>query len=139
MSSNYPIPPKSELHNLLSYYQNKDYVNAEKLALSITQRYPMHNYAWKILAAVLEQTNRTLEALKANQKALEIDPYDPEIYLCLGNNFHQQEKLEDAELNFKKALDLNPNYLQALYNLGLILNKKQRFDDSISFLRRLLI
>ena len=138
MSSKYSKPPKSELHNLLMYYQNKQYDKAENLALLITQKYPMHNYAWKILAAVLEQTNRTLEALKANQKALEIDPYDPEIYLCLGNNFHQQEKLDDAELNFKKALDLNPNYLQALYNLGLILNKKQRFDDSISLFKKVI-
>ena len=49
MSSKYSKPPKSELHNLLMYYQNKQYDKAENLALLITQKYPMHNYAWKIL------------------------------------------------------------------------------------------
>ena len=126
------------LNNLLSLYQNKDYTNAENLALSITQEHPNHKYAWKILAAVFEQTNRNQEALKANQNALKIDPNDPEIYLCLGNNFHQQDKLDDAEFNFKKAIDLNPNYLQALYNLGLILKKKQRFTDAVSFFERVI-
>ena len=126
------------LSNLLSLYQNKDYTNAENLALSITQQHPKHKYAWKILAAVFEQTNRNQEALKANQNALKIDPYDPEIYLCLGNNFHLQDKLDDAEFNFKKAIDLNPNYLQALYNLGLILKKKQRFTDAASFFERVI-
>ena len=126
------------LSNLLSLYQNKDYTNAENLALSITQQHPNHKYAWKILAALFEQTNRNQEALKANQKALKIDPNDPEIYLCLGNNFHQQDKLDDAEFNFKKAIDLNPNYLQALYNLGLILKKKQRFTEAASFFERVI-
>ena len=98
MSSKYTKPPKLELDNLLMYYQNKQYDKAENLALSITQKYPMHNYAWKILAAVLEQTKRVPEALIANQNALKIDPRDPEVHLCLGNNLSHLEKLKDALL-----------------------------------------
>ena len=138
MSNNNSKPNQHSLNNLLSFFQNKDYVNAENLALSITQKYPTHKYAWKILAAILEQTNRISEALKANRNALEIDPHDPEIFLCLGNNYYQQEKLDEAELNFKKAINLNPNYLQALYNLGLILNKKHRFVDAIPFFKKVI-
>ena len=138
MPNNKQTPNQNLLSNLLSLYQNKDYANAENLALSISQQYPNHKYAWKILAAVFDQTNRNLEALRANQNALKIDPYDPEIYLSLGNNFHRLEKLDEAELNFKKALNLKPSYLPALYNLGLILNKKQRFDDSIPFFKKVI-
>ena len=138
MSSKYPIPPKSELHNLLSYYQNKDYVNAEKLALLITQKYPMHNYAWKILAAVLEQMQRVPEALKANQKALKIDPTDPEVHLCLGNNLGHLEKLKDAELSYKKAIEIKPDYLQAYYNLATILTKMQRFEEAALNFKRVI-
>ena len=138
MPNNKLKPNQDLLSNLLSLYQNKDYANAENLALSISQKYPNHKYAWKILAAVFEQTNRNLDALRANQNALKIDPYDPEIYLCLGNNFHLQNKLDDAELNYKKAIDLNPIYLQALYNLGLILKKKQQFTDSVSLFQKVI-
>ena len=81
MSSANSKPNKSQLNKLLIYYQNKQFVNAENLALAITQKYPMHNFAWKILAAVFEQTERISEALLANQKALKIDPNDHELHL----------------------------------------------------------
>ena len=132
MSSKYSKPPKSELNNLLMHYQNKQYDKAENLALSITQKYPMHNFAWKIFAAVLEQTKRVPEALIANQNALKIDPRDPEVHLCLGNNLGHLEKLKDAELSYKKAIEIKPDYLQAYYNLGTILTRMQRFEEAAS-------
>ena len=138
MSSKYPVPPKSELHKLLSYYQNKQYDNAEKLALSITRKYPMHNYAWKILAAVLEQTKRVSEALKANQIALKIEPNDPEAHLCLGNNLWHLKELKDAELSYKNAIAIKPDYLQAHYNLAKILSKMQKFDEATSNFKRVI-
>ena len=132
MSSKNSQPPKSQLNNLLSYYQNRQYVDAEKLALSITKTYPLHNYAWKILAAVLEQTKRVPEALIANQNALKIDPNDPEVHLSMGNNLGQLERLKDAELSYKKAIKIKPDYLQAYYNLATILKKMRRLDESAS-------
>ena len=138
MSNQRSKPIQDMLKSLLVLYQNKEYVNAENLALSIIEKYPNNKHAWKILAGVFEQTNRVPDSLKANQKALKIDPHDPEIYLCLGNNFNHQEKLNDAELNYKKAIELNPNYLQAFYNLGLILKKMQRFEESVSYFKKLI-
>ena len=96
MPNNKLKPNQDLLSNLLSLYQNKDYANAENLALSISQKYPNHKYAWKILAAVFEQTKRNLNALRTNQNSLKIDPYNPEIYLCFGNNFHMKNKIDDS-------------------------------------------
>ncbi|MFL2534107.1 MAG: tetratricopeptide repeat protein [Alphaproteobacteria bacterium] len=132
MSLQNPKPPQSQLNNLLSYYHKKQYDNAEKLATSITNKYPTHEYAWKILAAVQEQTGRVVEAKKANLKALKIAPRDPEIHLCLGNNLNQLGDFEGAESSYKKAIFLKPDYVQAYYNLGFILKKMQRFDEAVS-------
>ena len=137
MSSQNSKPPQFQLNNLLSYYHKKQYDNAEKLAISITKKYPTHEYAWKILAAVQEQTGRVNEAQKANQKALAIAPRDPEIHLCLGNNFNQLGKFEDAELSYKKAIALKPDYAQAHYNLGFILKKMKRFNEAVSIYEKL--
>lgn len=131
MFSNIPKPPKFQLNTLLTHFQNKQYENAEHLAISITSKYPNHQYAWKILAAVYEQTDRINKALDANLKALEIDPNDYEVYLCLGNNLSHLGNLEDSVSNYKKAINLKADYIQAYYNLGLILNKMKRFDESI--------
>ena len=131
-------PPQFQLNNLLSYYHKKQYDNAEKLAISITVKYPTHEYAWKILAAVQEQTGRVIEAQQANQKALAIAPKDPEIHLCLGNNFNQLGKFEDAELSYKKAIALKPDYLQAYNNLGFILKKMQRYNEALIIYEKLI-
>ena len=120
-------PPQFQINNLLSHYQKKQYDNAEKLATSITKKYPNHEYAWKILAAVQEQTGRVVEAKKANLKALQIAPKDPEIHLCLGNNFNQLGDFEGAVSSYKKAIFLKPDYVQAYFNLGFILKKMQRY------------
>ena len=125
-------PPQFQLSNLLSYFKKKQYDNAEKLATSITKKYPNHEYAWKILAAVQEQTGRVVEAKKANLKALNISPKDPEIHLCLGNNLSQLGDFEGAESSYKKAISLKPDYVQAYFNLGFILKKMQRFDEAVS-------
>ena len=129
-------PEKSQLNILLSYFQNKQYVNAEKLALSITKKYPSHQYAWKILAAVFEQTDRVSDALLANQQALKIEPDDPEAHLCLGNNFNLLGRMKEAELSYKQSIKLDANYFQAYYNLGFILKKMQRLEESASNYRQ---
>tara|TARA_B100001063_G_scaffold48136_1_gene41955 strand:- start:192 stop:1991 length:1800 start_codon:yes stop_codon:yes gene_type:complete len=138
MSGQNPKPPQFQLNNLLSYYQKKQYISAEKLAKSIINKYPEHVYAWKILAAVQEQTGRIDEALKANQKALTIKPGDPEIHLCLGNNFNQLGNLGESELFYKKAISLKPDYIQAYYNLGFILKKMQKLDEAVIIYEKLI-
>ena len=39
-------------------------------------------------------------------------------------------KIEDAELCYRKAIELNPNYPQALYNLGIILQELGKLGDA---------
>ena len=45
------IPEQAKLNHLLKYYQERQFANAEKLALSITREYPDHQFAWKVLGA----------------------------------------------------------------------------------------
>ena len=49
-------PSDAEINNLLQQYQNGQYGGAEKSALSLTERFPKHQLAWKVLGAVLKQT-----------------------------------------------------------------------------------
>ena len=41
------VPSKQQLNKLLEYYQTGQYGDAEKLAVSITQEFPSHNFSWK--------------------------------------------------------------------------------------------
>ena len=55
-------PSDSEINNLSLLYQSKQFDEAEKLALSLTERFPQHVLGWKILGASLNQTGRALES-----------------------------------------------------------------------------
>ena len=131
-------PNENELKDLLSFYQKKQFFNAEKLALSLTIKYPRHSFAWKIFAAVLEQTDRMTQALEINKKVVFLFSSDPEAHLSLGNCYNRLGKLEDAELSYKKALLLKPNYIQALNNLAIILNKLKNYKESLFYFKKII-
>ena len=44
-------PPQGQLRNILEYFQAGLLKDAEKLAISITQEFPSHQFAWKALGA----------------------------------------------------------------------------------------
>ena len=75
-ATNDPSPSQSQLNSLLEHYQSGRYEDAEKLAISITQQFPEHQFGWKVLGSVLKQTGRISEALVANQKSLKLAPQD---------------------------------------------------------------
>ena len=50
------VPSQMQLRSLLEHYQNSQFSDAEKLALSISYKFPEHQFAWTVLGAVLKQT-----------------------------------------------------------------------------------
>ncbi|MFL5762953.1 MAG: tetratricopeptide repeat protein [Bacteroidia bacterium] len=87
-------------------------------------------------------TNKSQEALNNLNIALTAKPTDANLYMVRGNlhdnianpkdaqgkdlekpkDYDQQ--VEAAEADYKKAIDLKPNYFDALYNLGALYNNK---------------
>ena len=132
LPKNKPLKPNTnELQTLLSFYQKNQFLDAENLAQSLVKKYPSHPYAWKILAAVSEQTNRIPEALNFNQRALALSPKDPEIHLALGNVLKALGQLEGAISSYNKAIKLNNKYIQAYNNLAHTLRQMGRYEDSL--------
>ena len=77
-------PSQEQLNILLDYYQAGRYEGAEKLSLYITQEFPKHLFAWKVLAVVLKLTGRINESLVASQKSVQLNPQDAEAHNNLG-------------------------------------------------------
>ncbi len=111
-------PPQEQLDNLLKYYQNGKYADAEKLSLNITQEFPDHQFAWRVLAVVLQQTGKIKESLNASQKFVQLEPMDSNAHNCLGNAMKEFGKLKEAEKSYKKAIELKPDIAEIHYNLG---------------------
>ena len=123
-------PPQDQLRYLLKYFQASHYDKAEQLAKNITQLFPAHQFAWKILGAVLLQTGRTAESLVPMQKAVQTEPKNAEAHSNLGVTLLRLGKIEDAEGSFKKAVALKPNYAEAHNNLGSTFKEQGKLSEA---------
>jgi uncharacterized protein (TIGR02466 family) len=128
--ANFLEPSQEQLNSLLEYYQNGQYVDAEKLSVSITQEFPKHQFTWKVLAAVLKQMGRISESLVASQKSVQLDPQDAEAHNNLGVTLQELGRLDEAEKSLRQAITLKPDYAEAHYNLGITLKELGRLDEA---------
>ena len=123
-------PPRELLNNLLECYQNGKYGDAEKLALSITKKFPKHQFGWKVLAAVLKQTGKISESLDPSRKSVQLACQDAEAHNNLGVILQELGRLEEAEVSYIKAIEFKPDYVEAYNNLGNTLLDLRRFDEA---------
>ena len=132
-------PSRELLSSLLEHYQNGRFNDAEKLAVSITQEFPNHQSAWKVLGAVLETTGRKSEAVNANQTSVALSPQDAEAHNNLGNTLKALGRLDEALASYKQAIALKPDYAQAHYNLGITLKALGRLDEALASYKQAIV
>ena len=127
---NFLEPPQEQLDILLKYYQTGRYEDVEKLSLSITQEFPKHQFAWKVLGAALKQMGKINESLVATQKSVQVKPQDADAHNNLGFMLKELGRLDEAETSYRKAIALKPDYAQAYYNLGIALQELGRLGEA---------
>jgi len=123
-------PSQEQFNNLIKYYQAGRYADAEKLSVSITQEFPKHPFAWKVLGAALNQMGKINESLVATQKSVQLDPQDAGAHYNLGNTLQDLGRVKEAEANYKKAITLKPDFAKAHKNLGNVLKELGRLDEA---------
>ena len=123
-------PSQKELNTLIEYYNNGRYDDAEKLAVSITKKFPKHPFGWKVLGAVLKQTGRLNESLAVSKKSVRLMPQDAETHSNMGITLQELARLDEAEACYRQAITLKPDYSDAHNNLGVTLQKLARLDEA---------
>ena len=133
---NFAKPSQKQLNSLLEYYQTRRYIDAEKLSLSITHEFPEHQFAWKVLGAVLKLNGKRDESLIANQKSAQLEPQDSEAHNNLGIILKELGRLNEAEASYKKAIIVKPDFAEAHNNLGNTLKELGKFDEAEASYRK---
>ena len=123
-------PPKVLVNNLLAHYQSGRFGEAEKLSKEITRDFPEHQFAWKVLGAVLGATDRKSEALEASQTAVSLSPKDPQAHYNLGVLFKGLGRLHEAQISYNQAIALKPNFAEAHFNLANTLKQMRKLDEA---------
>jgi len=133
---NFKKPPQEQLNSLLEHYQAGRYADAEKLSVSITEEFPKHQFAWKVLGAALKQIGKINESLVVSQKSVQLEPQDAEAHNNLGNTLKDLGKLKEAEASFRQAIEIKPELAEAYSNLGNTLQKQGRFKEAEASFRQ---
>jgi len=129
-------PSQQQLNSLLEYYQNGRFDDAEKLAVSITNEFPKHQFGWKVLGAILGATGRNSEAVDANQISVALSPEDAEAHNNLGVSLKKLRKLKEAQASYTQAIALKPDFAEAHSNLGVTLQELGRLDEALASCRQ---
>jgi predicted TPR repeat methyltransferase len=123
-------PSQLDLNTLLEHYQTGRYDLAENLAEDLIQKYPDHQFGWKVLGAVFKQTGRLEDSLIANQRSVGLAPNDAKAHYNLGNTLKELRRHEEAETSYKKAISISPDYFEAYSNLGTTLKELGRVQEA---------
>jgi tetratricopeptide (TPR) repeat protein len=87
-------------------------------------------------AVSLESEGKFTEAAAQYRELLDHYKGTPLVWTNLGNAQMQLGQKADAESSFRKALELEPGFRDALNNLAWLLYQQKRYDEAESFARR---
>lgn len=101
------------------YEQAKDTVNLEKTLKEGMQKFPDEPYYLLSLINQYIYSNRNNEAIEYLNTAISKDPKNAQLYDVMGRVYETGVKdYAKAEEYFKKALEIDPNYVESISNLG---------------------
>lgn len=139
MKQNHRQPNAAELERLTQLFGKGLLHPAEKLARTLTNQFPTHGFAWKVLSVLLLEGKNYPAALEAGIQATKLLSQDASTYNNLGTIYQRLERFDEAELNFREALVIAPGYAKALYNLAGVLRFHRRLEESEECCRSALV
>jgi TolB-like protein/Tfp pilus assembly protein PilF len=92
-----------------------------------------HRYAM-YLATMSRMDEATLEISRAQ----ELDPLSPIIYTARGRVLHFQRDYDAAIAYHRRALAIDPHFVEAHFNLGMIYEQKSMLREAISQFRKVI-
>jgi tetratricopeptide (TPR) repeat protein len=82
------------------------------------------------------EKNRLSNALEEFDRAVEIDPDNPDAYYWRARALTQAGRYDRAEKDLKKAVDLNPRFAAAYDTMGWLYMQQRQWDKGIAALDR---
>jgi len=107
------------LKQLLSKFEQKEYESCKVLASKILEIEPTNVTALKIVSAIHENEGNLKDAYLVSNTIVKLYPDDAESKNNFGNVLKKLGRTQEAKVQYKQALYLNPNYAEAYFNLGM--------------------
>jgi predicted O-linked N-acetylglucosamine transferase (SPINDLY family) len=125
---------QNQINTLLKYFSDKQFNEAEKYAIMLSEEFPVDPFIWKALGIIFKENGKISESISANKKSLKLNPNDAEVHNNLGFVYQEEKNYDEAKQWYEEAIRLEPNYIAAHHNLGSIYHLKKEYDKAeISF------
>lgn len=108
----------SDLANI--YKKEEKFEKAEEILCAGRVKYPNNNGILIAEINILLGQGRFEEVITKLKKSIELEPENESLYLALGDSYKEVKNTEEALNYYNKALEINPDYFLALYNLGVV-------------------
>jgi tetratricopeptide (TPR) repeat protein len=135
-----PKDPNLTVTLAMLYGEKRDAEQATKLLQGLLQGNDSDQEIYVDIAQVQERGRQYSEAEQSAEKAGEIarTPSDKEMaWFMLGAIYERQKKFDQAEQQFRKVLDQNPNNASALNYYGYMLaDRGVRLDEATSLIQK---
>ncbi len=99
-------------------YQNEDIDKAIEVVRMAQKKFPENDAFAKQEINLLISAERTDEAKDKLNEAIEKEPNNANLYFNLGYLYEELNQPEKAEESYRKAVEIDPEYLDANYNLA---------------------
>ena len=123
-------PDAMHLMGLLSF-DGAQYDHAVEWLARAIRKAPKADYL-KHLGAVLQHVKRHEEALKAFDKAVQLQSDSAELWCCLGGALLQHDRNDEALMSYQHALQLKPGDFDAASKSGVLLHRKGRWEEALA-------
>jgi tetratricopeptide (TPR) repeat protein len=86
-----------------------------------------------LLGNICTTLDDDLGAISAYNQALESDDENPMIYAALGECYERLGELNLSEINYKKALELEENYVDAIMGMGALMDMQNSAEACLNY------
>lgn len=130
-------PDKADAYYYLgaTNYKQEKFEQAEKNLEKALEINPDDQRSQLTLIEMYEATAQTSKRL-ALMEAIATKSQDEELWLAIGNLHDEAGNKAKAKESFQKALQVNPNYIQAIIRMGFMLYEEGDFNGAIPNLER---
>ncbi len=122
----------------VQFHQAGRLAEAEQACAQVLRVNTRHPGALHLLGVICLQTHVPQRALDLITQAIAIDPRPHTFHNNQGSALRALGRHAEAEVCFRRALSIKPDYVRALVNLGCVLSDIGKLDDAIAPLRRAL-
>ena len=117
----------------ITYLNDYDYDNAiYYIELALEKNKNLFDL-WLTLAVCQSKKRDFISAIKSIQMAEKLKFNHPLIPFQIGTILMQQDKNEDALIQFSTALQYDPNHIESKYHIGLVKLKQEKYEEAMSY------